>query len=178
MTEKQISLYRWEWNEARKVLRGQGVPAKECEERRTAIHIAVCGSRVSSVALKNGQFDKVLGKFREISQPTNLAAQTHAAEGALIRTRHVVLTLCAQLEYDDDSLQSMIDRMQREGRLREPALPRGEDAMEAWSIELAREPVPSLTFLDLREEDLDRAIIPALKLQLARIEKREPEFAF
>ena len=138
---------------------------------------------MSSLKLSNKQFDLVKGAFLAISDPANLKAQEHAGDGACIRSRHVVGQLCAEIGYDDDSLQSMIDRMQREGRLSEPDRPQAKNDVEAWDNELARGPVRRLTLGDLDARGLETVII-ALRLQAGRekerrdIEPTSPTFAF
>lgn len=87
MSPKQTQLYWRDWSACRKALVASGLPPQEADAMRTHLTTQALGKSVSSKALTNRQLDRVLAAFRAISRPTDDAAQLHAADQDLIRTR-------------------------------------------------------------------------------------------
>jgi len=81
------SLYWPEWRAAEKVLRANHYDKAEAEEVRKEIHVAVTGRDCSSKDLTNSHLDKVLAKFRAISNPKAGAYQARQADQPAKRVR-------------------------------------------------------------------------------------------
>jgi hypothetical protein len=90
MSPAQTKLYWREWAAVRRA---------QPEADRHAITAQTLGSLVSSRSLTNAQFDLVLGSFRAISQPSNLAAQMRQLAQPRTRAEAKVDLLLLQIEH-------------------------------------------------------------------------------
>ena len=99
LTPAQNSLYWREWARAKKALVDNlGLSPADAEKERGEITIEALGKKVSSKALTNRQFDKVLASFRAISRPEDTAAQIDAMNQPEKRMRWKIEQIIQELE--------------------------------------------------------------------------------
>lgn len=113
MTSKQKSLYWRTWNQVRIALIERGFATSEtAEQNRHELHIKALGYDVSSTALTNEEFDKILGAFRAITQPANLDAQLRQMDMDFRRFVHFCTELLSATgEVNDSGLQSYFEAL-------------------------------------------------------------------
>lgn len=152
--------YLFEWGQVRKALRAAGVPSKECDARRHAIHVEVLGYDKSSTKLNDDETNAVMKRLRELSGSLNCTDYAHGSRMWVIRE------LCGQLGKTDAYAQGIADQMDCEGRLLTGPLRRprgqtpGERAMQDWEADLHRTTTPHRRLLrELKPEELDKVII-------------------
>lgn len=82
MTSRQRALYWREWQAVKAKLadRRPAWRAPEWDAYRHELHIEALGCDVSSSDMANDEFDKILSKFRSVSEPENMGPQLRALD--------------------------------------------------------------------------------------------------
>lgn len=107
MNGAQTQLYWREWGAVTRRCKKEGW----AQPNRHELHVKALGYQKSSKDLSNAEFDKVLGVFRAISQPTNVNAQIRQERQPRTRIEHkikidqvkllaVVLSKCLRSDTD------------------------------------------------------------------------------
>jgi hypothetical protein len=120
ISKRQNALYWREWSAAKRVLFSSqplNPSPSQLDEARHELHRKALGLDKSHRDFTNGDFDKVLGSLRSISQPDNLSAQLRQLNQDRNRLSFGIRQLAKQIDVGEAYVNGIVMRMNAEGDL-------------------------------------------------------------